>query len=118
MDGLLVEGLLRQLLDEQNVKLTFNPNLRGWEHAVPNDAAQKGSIEDAGKARNIIFQTRDHEPTEYENRLGDGLEAVLGEGAETLADIAQGLNTHNVRSPDGSDWTEATLAAELHRLAA
>jgi len=118
MDGLLAEGLLRQLLDEQNIKLTYNPELRAWQHAEPEEAAQKGHIEVPGEEPNIVFQTRAHEPTEYENALGDGLEKVLGDGAETLEQLAAGLNACNVRQPDGSDWTKDTLAAELHRLGA
>lgn len=116
MDGLLVEGLLRQMLKDQSVQLTFNPALRAWEHAKPDDTAQKGRIDKPGEVHNVIFQNRGAEPTPYENALGDGLEKVLGEGAETLTQIASGLNANNVFGPGGVAWTEATLGAELHRL--
>lgn len=116
MDGLLVEGLLQQMLKERNVQLTFNPALRAWESPRPDDTAQKGQIQRPGQVPNIVFQNRAAEPTPYENALGDGLEQVLENGAETLAQIAEGLNGANVFGPDGQAWTEASLAAELHRL--
>lgn len=52
----------------------------------------------------------------YRDRLGDGLEAVLGAGAEKLADIVDGLNERNVPGPQGLRWSEELLAAELARL--
>jgi hypothetical protein len=52
----------------------------------------------------------------YEDALGDGLEAVLAKGADTLDAIAVGLNEMNVHGPNGAKWTEALLAAELKRL--
>ena len=54
----------------------------------------------------------------YEDRLGDGLERVLANGADGLAEIAEGLNGINVTGPRGERWDEARLAAELERLAA
>jgi hypothetical protein len=53
----------------------------------------------------------------YRNALGDGLERVLAAGAETLTDIVTGLNANSVTTPDGTLWTEESLAAELNRLA-
>jgi hypothetical protein len=52
----------------------------------------------------------------YRDRLGDGLEAVLGAGAEQLAEIVEGLNEHGVPGPKGLRWSEELLAAELRRL--
>lgn len=52
----------------------------------------------------------------YEDALGDGLEAILATGADSLADIAQGLNERNVIGPNGLSWTEDLLATELRRL--
>lgn len=53
----------------------------------------------------------------YQDALGDGLEAVLADGVEGLAEIAKGLNDRNVSGPSGERWTEELLAAELARLA-
>jgi hypothetical protein len=61
---------------------------------------------------------RDIDPREkaYRDRLGDGLEAVLGAGAEKLAEIVEGLNERNVPGPKGLRWSEELLVAELERL--
>ncbi len=52
----------------------------------------------------------------YEDRLGDGLEHVLSNGADSLASIAGGLNEINVSGPRGERWDEDLLASELSRL--
>lgn len=52
----------------------------------------------------------------YEDLLGDGLEAVLAGGADSLEEIAKGLNELNVHGPDGMKWTETLLASEFRRL--
>lgn len=52
----------------------------------------------------------------YRSTLADGLERVLDQGAETLADVVRGLNELSAFAVDGSAWTEETLAAELSRL--
>jgi hypothetical protein len=53
----------------------------------------------------------------YRNTLADGLERVLDKGAETLTDVVRGLNELSAFAPDGSAWSEETLAPELSRLA-
>ena len=52
----------------------------------------------------------------YEDLLGDGLEALLGNGSDSLEDFATGLNERQVRGPNGERWTSALLASELPRL--
>jgi hypothetical protein len=52
----------------------------------------------------------------YQDALGDGLEAVLGAGAETIEDLVKGLNERSVTGPAGEAWTAESLAAELNRL--
>ena len=64
-----------------------------------------------------IHQYRSHPPTEYENALGDALEAVFAEGLHDLRDIVRRLNETNVRTADGRAWTEPLFAAEMKRLA-
>ncbi len=57
------------------------------------------------------------EPREsYEDRLGDGLEFVLSNGADSLESIAGGLNEINVSGPRGENWGKDLLASELSRL--
>ena len=53
----------------------------------------------------------------YPDRLGDGLERVLSDGAEDLATIAAGLNKIGVAGPRGECWDEDLLAAEFKKLA-
>lgn len=61
----------------------------------------------------------DTNPVEVAHRLAlaDGLERVLEQGAETLADIIRGLNDLNVTAPDGSGWSEDIFESEIRRLA-
>lgn len=113
-----MDGLLRLMAEIQDAKLTYNPYLRGWEKPTPNNTAGKGYIEKPDDAVNIIWQTRSATPSEAENALADGLEQVLGDGAETLAQIAAGLNALHLAAPGNDVWNEASLAAELHRLGA
>ena len=113
-----MDGLLRLMTEMQDAQFTYNPHLRSWEHAQPNNVAGKGYIEKPGQAKNIIWQTRSRAPTEAENALGDALVEALDDGAETLAQLADGLNARHLVAPDGSPWTAASLAAELHRLGA
>ena len=54
----------------------------------------------------------------YEDRLGDGLEHVLSNGADSLESIAKGLNDINVMGPRGERWNKKLLSNELKRLSA
>lgn len=69
-----------------------------------------------GKSYDADRAVLDGREKAYQDALGDGLEIVLGDGAETLADIAEGLNAHNVHGPQGQRWTEEQLETELERL--
>lgn len=66
----------------------------------------------------VVNQTRDREPTEYENLLGDALEQVFAGGATELEAVVAGLNEIEAPSPDGQPWTAELLQAELARLGA
>lgn len=52
----------------------------------------------------------------YENKLGDGLEELLGRGVEKLEDLASGLNSLGVKPLNGQMWTTETLESEFARL--
>lgn len=73
-------------------------------------------IDNQGKSYDSDWEALDDREKTYRDALGDGLEIVLGDGAETLAAIANGLNAHNVSGPKGQRWTEELLQSELHRL--
>ncbi len=66
----------------------------------------------------VVHQTRDHEPTDYENLLGDGLERAYAQGAQEPAEIVQALNAACVPSPGGKPWTEELFISEMKRLGA
>ncbi len=98
--------------------MDYNPYLKPWRTAQPNEAAGEGEIERPEHIRNLVWQTRAAPPTEYENQLGDALEQVFEAGAVELAEVVAGLNRLGLRSADGLAWTEATFQAELRRLGA
>lgn len=54
----------------------------------------------------------------YEDKLGDALEQLLGEGADDLPALASGLNKLGFAPPGGASWTVASLELEFKRLAA
>ncbi|MFM9972054.1 MAG: recombinase-like helix-turn-helix domain-containing protein [Burkholderiales bacterium] len=61
---------------------------------------------------------------DYENKLGDALEKLMGEGADDLGALAAGLNKEGLAPPiegvvpsEGVAWTPEMLAAEFKRLA-
>ncbi len=72
--------------------------------------------ENQGKSYDAEWENLDPREQDYRDALGDGLEIVLGNGADTLAAVAEGLNTHNVHGPKGQRWTEELLEAELERI--
>lgn len=63
-------------------------------------------------------QTRRHDPTPYENLLGDGIEAAFRTGITELPDLVAFLNDNSVPSPGGAPWTEAVFSSEMRRLGA
>ena len=56
--------------------------------------------------------------TYYEDKLGDALEQLLGEGTDDLHALAAGLNKLGFAPAGGASWTVASLEAEFKRLAA
>jgi hypothetical protein len=87
--------------------------------AVPG----RGSIDAPARAvgnlsENIVWQTRDHTPTAYENRLGDALEAAFESGADSPEEMAAHLNGAGMPAPDGAPWTAASFEAVMRELGA
>jgi hypothetical protein len=61
-------------------------------------------------------QARRRPPTDYENMLGDAIEAAFAAGAWELQALVERLNADCIRTPDGSQWTVErfkTVIAEL-----
>jgi hypothetical protein len=50
-------------------------------------------------------QAQGRESTDYENKLGDAIEAAFAEGAWEPAALVEKLNASGIRTPDGSRWT-------------
>jgi hypothetical protein len=93
------------------------------EHAASAPAPQRGAIDAPGRAvgnleENIIWQTRDHAPTDYENRLGDALESAFEAGADSPEAMAAHLNGMNIHAPDGTPWTAASFQTVMRELGA
>ena len=96
--------------------MNHNPYLRA--DTQRENIAGKGQIEIPGQAPNIVWQHRAAEPTAYENALGDALERVFADGAETLDEVVAALNALNQHDADGRPWTTASFEATLARLGA
>ena len=74
------------------------------------------NAQNQGKSYNADWEVLDPREQSYRDAFGDGLEIVLGDGADTLAAIAEGLNARNIHGPRGQRWTEPLLEAELERV--
>jgi hypothetical protein len=89
--------------------MEHNPFLR------PLPAGGRGSVE---KRENIPWQHRAEPPSEFENRLGDALEAIFASGVESLPQLVEELNKRGLRDRSGQAWTEQSFQAEMQRLGA
>ena len=63
-------------------------------------------------------QTRDREPTDYENLLADGIEKAFAAQVHDLPGICASLNADCVPAPDGKSWTPDLFEREMKRLGA
>ena len=70
-----------------------------------------------GKSYDADWEILDPHEQDYRDALGDGLEIILGDGADTLAALVEGLNERNIHGPYGQRWTEKLLEFELERIA-
>ena len=57
-------------------------------------------------------------PTDYENALGDALEAAFADGIDQLEPLVARLNDRGVRAPNGEAWTPDLFETEIKRLGA
>lgn len=109
----------------------FNPHLqpaaeRGGAQGRPYDTgagtgngANKGdasTIERYDSPILIRWQTRPALPSDYENALGDALEALFTREVYALGAIIDGLNESGPADPDGKPWTEASFTSVMQRL--
>lgn len=61
-------------------------------------------------------QAQRRAPTEYENLLGDALEAAFAAGAWELSALVERLNAAGLRTPQGGAWTLDNLDPILRSL--
>ena len=54
-------------------------------------------------------QAQRRAPSDYENRLGDALEAAFAAGTWELDALVARLNAAGVRTPDGGEWTTSNF---------
>ena len=61
-------------------------------------------------------QAQRRAPTDYENLLGDALEAAFASGAWELDALVARLNADGIRTPDGREWTSSNFESILRDL--
>ena len=81
----------------------------------PTLAGARGSVE---KRENIAWQNRAEPPSEFDNELGDALEAIFASGIEELPRLIEELNKRGSRDRAGRPWNEESFQAEMQRLGA
>lgn len=89
--------------------MEHNPFLR------PGAPGARGSVE---KRDNIPWQHRAEAPSEFENRLGDALEAIFAAGVDELTRLVEELNKAGQCDRAGRPWSEESFQAEMRRLGA
>ena len=62
-------------------------------------------------------QARLSPPGDYENMLGDAIEAAFGAGTWDLPGLVARLNQAGIRTPDGQPWTPESFEQEMAGLA-
>lgn len=67
---------------------------------------------------NIVWQTRQHEQTEFEKSLADAMERAFTDGVTELDDLVARLNADGVRDPENRAWTSDSFRAVMARLGA
>lgn len=63
-----------------------------------------------------VHQTRDHEPDDYENLLGDAIEKAFAAGIHDIEALVASLNEQCVPAPRGVSWNVELFTEEMARL--
>jgi hypothetical protein len=61
-------------------------------------------------------QTREREPTAWEQELANAIEGIFAKGGWDLDQIVAGLNKSRVRPPTGGEWTKDNFQAIMKEL--
>ena len=97
--------------------MNYNPELKNWRQAKPNEHAGIGQIEAPDDQHfNIPIQNRESEPTAYETDLCLALHQLFLSNVSGLKDLVKGLNEAGVFSESGEPWSEESFCIEMKRL--
>ncbi|MCS2169670.1 hypothetical protein MUU46_04955 [Scandinavium sp. TWS1a] len=93
--------------------LNFNPALPESRQFTPPAEGGNGNIHKPGDYHNLIWQTRSRVPENWELHLIATLETLFEQGAESLAQLTEGLNALKMHDQQGEPWSEASFQAFL-----
>ncbi|MCS2148319.1 recombinase-like helix-turn-helix domain-containing protein [Scandinavium manionii] len=93
--------------------LNFNPALPESRQFTPPAEGGNGNIHKPGDYHNLIWQTRSRVPENWELHLIATLETLFEQGAESLAQLVEGLNALKMHDQQGEPWSEASFQAFL-----
>ncbi|WP_367104196.1 recombinase-like helix-turn-helix domain-containing protein [uncultured Psychrobacter sp.] len=94
----------------------YNEGLVSWKQHRPSKHAGINNIQVPGDSKLIVWQTRDHEPTDYELSLAKNLIAAFSSGAETLEEVVDALNNQGMLLGNGKPFTPESFEREMERL--
>ena len=66
--------------------------------------------------KNIVWQTRTHEQTEFERRLSAAMEAAFADGITELENLIDRLNADGVHDEKNNAWTADSFCTVMRRL--
>ena len=61
-------------------------------------------------------QSRNDEPTPYENKLADAIEKAYAENIQELGPLVEKLNELGTSDPDGRPWTQQSFVGVMLEL--
>lgn len=94
----------------------YNESLIRWKQHSPSKDAGINNIQMPGKPTLMVWQTRDHEPTDYELSLAKNLITAFSSGAETVEEVVNALNEQGMLHGGGSAFTTESFEREMARL--
>lgn len=94
----------------------YNESLIRWKQHSPSKDAGINNIQMPGNPTLMVWQTRDHESTDYELSLAKNLIIAFSSGAETLEEVVSALNAQGMLHGDGNAFTTESFEREMARL--
>ena len=95
--------------------MSYNKKLATWLKPNPEPKAGINNIQIPGEVEHVIWQTRDHEPTQYELDLVDVLIKGFDSGITELEEIVAFINDAGVYDAEGNLWTTESFEREMAR---